>query len=213
MLYTVWRRKMVQEQVAERGITDLRVLAAMDDVPRHLFLDSALAERAYGDHPLPIGEGQTMTQPYMVAYLLEQLRLTGREKVLEIGMGSGYLSALLSRLADRVFAIEKYRSLAIPARQRLEQLNCNNVVVRIFDGTYGWRDEAPFNAIVVSAVATRLPLPLVEQLGAGGVMIIPLTTTAGQYLFRITRDGDGEVCRERLIPCSFVPLVGRYAGA
>jgi protein-L-isoaspartate(D-aspartate) O-methyltransferase len=149
----------------------------------------------------------------MVAYLLEQLRLTGREKVLEIGMGSGYLSALLSRLADRVFAIEKYRSLAIPARQRLEQLNCNNVVVRIFDGTYGWRDEAPFNAIVVSAVATRLPLPLVEQLGAGGVMIIPLTTTAGQYLFRITRDGDGEVCRERLIPCSFVPLVGRYAGA
>jgi protein-L-isoaspartate(D-aspartate) O-methyltransferase len=213
MLYTVWRRKMVQEQLAERGITDLRVLAAMDDVPRHLFLDSALAERAYGDHPLPIGEGQTMTQPYMVAYLLEQLRLTGREKVLEIGMGSGYLSALLSRLADRVFAIEKYRSLAIPARQRLEQLNCNNVVVRIFDGTYGWRDEAPFNAIVVSAVAARLPLPLVEQLGAGGVMIIPLTTTAGQYLFRITRDGDGEVYRERLIPCSFVPLVGRHAGA
>ncbi|MBN2232246.1 MAG: protein-L-isoaspartate(D-aspartate) O-methyltransferase [Deltaproteobacteria bacterium] len=213
MRYTAWRRKMVEEQVAERGITDLRVLAAMHDVPRHAFLDSALADRAYGDHSLPIGEGQTMTQPYVVAYLLAQLRLTGREKVLEIGMGSGYLSALLSRLAERVFAIEKYRSLAIPARQRLERQNCHNVVVRIFDGTYGWSDEAPFDAIVVSAVAARLPVPLVEQLAVDGVMVIPLETTTGQFLFRVTRDGDGGICRERLIPCSFVPLVGRHAGA
>ncbi|MBW1646101.1 MAG: protein-L-isoaspartate(D-aspartate) O-methyltransferase [Deltaproteobacteria bacterium] len=211
MRYAAWRKKMVEEQVVARGITDPRIVAAMIEVPRHFFLDSALAEQAYGDHSLPIGEGQTMTQPYVVAFLLDQLRLSGRERVLEIGMGSGYLTALLSRLAERVYAVEKYRSLAILARQRLERQDCHNVVVKIFDGTYGWSDEAPFDAIVVSAAARVPPKPLLEQLRPGGVMMLPLEEEdRQQYLCRITREDEKKFRREKLIPCKFVKLVGRY---
>lgn len=193
-----------------RGIDDPRIIAAMSEVPRHLFLDSALAEQAYGNHSLPIGAGQTMTQPYVVAYLLSQLNLQGHEKVLEIGMGSGYLTALLSRLADRVFAIEKHRSLAILARKRLEHQGCHNVVIKIFDGSYGWSDEAPFDAIVISAAATKPPDPLLAQLAPGGIMLLPLVETEGQQLYKITCDGEGDYRRQALIPCNFVKLVGKY---
>lgn len=213
MRYTGWRKKMVEEHVIARGIDDPRIIAAMSEVPRHHFLDSALAEQAYGNHSLPIGAGQTMTQPYVVAYLLSQLNLQGHEKVLEIGMGSGYLTALLSRLADRVFAIEKHRSLAILARKRLEHQRCHNVVIKIFDGSYGWSDEAPFDAIVISAAATRPPEPLLSQLAPGGIMLLPLVETEGQRLYKITGDGEGDYRRQSLIPCNFVKLVGKYGGS
>ena len=193
-----------------RGINDPRIIAAMSEVPRHYFLDSALAEQAYGNHSLPIGAGQTMTQPYVVAYLLNQLKLKGHEKILEIGMGSGYLTALLSRLADRVFAIEKYRSLAIMARKRLEEQGCNNVVIKIFDGSYGWNDEAPFDAIVISAAAISPPEPLLAQLAPGGMMLLPLVEAEGQKLYKITGDSEGNYSRQPLISCNFVKLVGKY---
>lgn len=212
MRYTGWRRKMVEEHVIARGIDNPRIIAAMSEVPRHYFLDSALADQAYGDHSLPIGAGQTMTQPYVVAYLLNQLKLQGHEKILEIGMGSGYLTALLSRLADRVFAIEKHRSLAIIARRRLEHQGCNNVVTKIFDGSYGWSDEAPFDAIVISAAATNPPEPLLAQLAPGGMMLIPLEAENGQQLYKITCDSEGNPSSQPLIPCNFVKLVGKYGG-
>lgn len=203
---------MVEEHVIARGIDDPRIVAAMSEVPRHYFLDSALADQAYGNHSLPIGAGQTMTQPYVVAYLLNQLQLQGHEKILEIGMGSGYLTALLSRLADRVFAIEKHRSLAIMARKRLEQQNCNNVVIKIFDGSYGWSDEAPFDAIVVSAAAISPPQPLLAQLSPGGMMLLPLVEEGGQQIYKITCDADAGYRQQPLIPCNFVKLVGKYGG-
>ena len=212
MRYTGWRKKMVEDHVVARGIDDPRIIAAMSAVPRHYFIDSALADQAYGNHSLPIGAGQTMTQPYVVAYLLSQLQLRGHEKILEIGMGSGYLTALLSRLADRVFAIEKHRSLAIMARKRLEQQGCNNVVVKIFDGSYGWGDEAPFDAIVISAAAINPPEPLLAQLAPGGMLLLPLMEEGGQQLYKITRNPDAGYCRQSLIPCNFVKLVGKYGG-
>ena len=213
MRYIGWRKKMVEEHVIARGIKDPRIIAAMSEVPRHYFLDSALADQAYGNHSLPIGAGQTMTQPYVVAYLLNQLGLKGHEKVLEIGMGSGYLTALLSRLADRVFAIEKHRSLSILARKRLENQNCHNVVIKIFDGSYGWSDEAPFDAIVVSAAAASPPAPLLEQLSPGGVMLLPLVEEDGQQLYKTTVDEAGKFSQQALIPCNFVKLVGKYGGS
>ncbi|MEA3241483.1 MAG: protein-L-isoaspartate(D-aspartate) O-methyltransferase [Pseudomonadota bacterium] len=210
MRYTGWRKKMVEEHVIARGVNDPRIIAAMSEVPRHNFLDSALAEQAYGNHSLPIGAGQTMTQPYVVAFLLNQLKLKGHEKILEIGMGSGYLTALLSRLADRVFTIEKHRSLAIMARKRLEHQDCNNVVIKIFDGSYGWNDEAPFDAIVISAAAISPPEPLLSQLAPGGMMLLPLVEAEGQQLYKITGDNEGKYSRQALIPCNFVKLVGKY---
>jgi len=213
MRYIGWRKKMVEEHVIARGIKDPRIIAAMSEVPRHYFLDSALADQAYGNHSLPIGAGQTMTQPYVVAYLLNQLGLKGHEKVLEIGMGSGYLTALLSRLADRVFAIEKHRSLSILARKRLESQNCHNVVIKIFDGSYGWSDEAPFDAIVVSAAAASPPAPLLEQLSPSGVMLLPLVEEDGQQLYKITVDEAGNFSQQALIPCNFVKLIGKYGGS
>ncbi len=213
MRYIGWRKKMVEEHVIAQGIKDPRIIAAMTEVPRHYFLDSALADQAYGNHSLPIGAGQTMTQPYVVAYLLNQLGLKGHEKVLEIGMGSGYLTALLSRLADRVFAIEKHRSLSILARKRLENQNCHNVVIKIFDGSYGWSDEAPFDAIVVSAAAASPPAPLLEQLAPGGIMLLPLVEEDGQRLYKITVDEAGKYSRQALISCNFVKLVGKYGGS
>ncbi|MCD6292029.1 MAG: protein-L-isoaspartate(D-aspartate) O-methyltransferase [Deltaproteobacteria bacterium] len=210
MDYALSRKKMVEEQIVARGLHDPRILEVMRRIPRHLFVDSGLAHQAYGDSPLPIGESQTISQPYIVAFMLSSLGLNGREKVLEIGMGSGYLTALLSGLVEKVYAIERLRSLAIPARQLLDQMECTNVLVKIFDGSYGWLDAAPFDAIAVSAVASeKPPLPLLQQLVVGGRMVIPLATDKGQYLYRITRHGDNDFQSERLLACSFVKLVGR----
>ena len=213
MDYALLRKRMVEEQIVARGMKDSRILEVMRRVPRHLFVEPGLAHQSYGDSPLPIGEGQTISQPYIVAYMLSSLGLSSTDKVLEIGMGSGYLTVLLSCLVEKVYAIERLRSLAIPARQLLDRMECNNVLVKIFDGSYGWPDAAPFDAIVVSAVASEEPpASLLGQLVVGGRLVIPLSTAQGQHLYRITRHGDNDFQRERLLGCSFVKLVGRNGG-
>ncbi len=213
MDYALLRKKMVDEQIVARGIKDQRVLEVMRQTPRHLFVDPGLAHQAYGDSALPIGDGQTISQPYIVAYMLASMALTGGEKVLEIGMGSGYLTVLLSRLVERVYAVERLRSLAIPARQLLDRLDCSNVLVKIFDGSYGWPEAAPFDAIVVSAVAVaEPPAALLEQLAVGGRLVIPLAVDQGEYLYRFTRREQGDFASERLLACSFVKLVRRHGG-
>src|ERR687884_1761675 len=167
------RTRMVDDQLARRGITDARVLAAMRRVPRHLFVTEALRDRAYGDHPLPIGEEQTISQPYIVGLMSSLLRLTGQEKVLEVGTGSGYQTAVLGALARRVCSIERLPRLADRARATLEALGVDNVWVRVGNGALGWPDQAPFERILVAAGGPSIPPPLVDQLAEGGRMILP----------------------------------------
>src|SRR4030067_2397390 len=162
------RLKMVEEQIVARGIKDSRVIAAMRKVPRHFFVEEALQGQAYSDHPLPIGEKQTISQPYMVALMTETLQLKGNEKVLEIGGGSGYQTAILADLVEKVFSIERIRSLAIKARQLLYESGYFNVEIKISDGTYGWAEEAPFDAIIVTAGAPDFPQPLLHTHGIAG---------------------------------------------
>src|SRR3989475_117532 len=168
------RLKMVEEQLVPRGITDARVLEAMRKVPRHLFLEEALADRAYEDSALPIGEKQTISQPYIVALMTQALALRPTDKVLEIGTGSGYQTAILAELAERVYSIERVKSLALQARERLDRMGCRNVAIRIGDGPYGWGDAAPFDAILVAAGSPSVPPLLVEQLREGGRLVIPV---------------------------------------
>jgi protein-L-isoaspartate(D-aspartate) O-methyltransferase len=203
------RARMVSEQLRARGIRDPRVLEAMGRVPRERFVDSAQRERAYEDTPLPIGAGQTISQPWMVARMLELARLGGSETVLEIGAGSGYQTALLAELARRVYAVERLRPLAQVAERRLGELTYRNVEVACFDGTYGWRDKAPFDAIVVAAGAPTIPVLLADQLADGGRLVIPVGARDQQRLSVVVRRGDGfDTAWET--PCTFVPLVGRY---
>ncbi len=203
------RERMVEEYVVAQGINDARVIAAMKKVPRHLFVPEALRGRAYGDSALPIGEGQTISQPSTVAYMCRALRLTGCERVLEIGTGSGYQAAVLAQLAERVFSVEKIRMLLEGARKVLDQIDCRNVLTRLFDGTYGWKEEAPFDAVIVAAGAPFVPPPLLEQLKIGGRMIIPVGERASQTLHLIHRSKDG-FRQEDLRTCSFVSLIGKY---
>jgi len=203
------RLKMVEEQIISRGIKDPRLIAAMKKIPRHLFVEEALQSQAYSDHPLPIGEKQTISQPYMVALMTEALRLTAKEKVLEIGAGSGYQTAILAELAESVFSIERIRSLAIRARELLYELGCFNVEIKIFDGTLGWAEKGPFDAIIVTAGAPDIPQPLIDQLGIGGRLVIPVGDAFSQDLIRMTKTGEG-VRREDLGGCRFVKLIGRH---
>ena len=204
------RKRMVDEQVIARGITDPRVTAAMLEVPRHRFVDDALAERAYSDRALPIGEKQTISQPYVVARSLAALRLTGTERVLEVGVGSGYQAAVLSRCVKRVFGIERIGALTQRAGKLLEELGYGNVVVRTGDGTSGWKDQAPFDAIVVAAGGPSIPEPLVEQLADGGRMVIPVDRGQdGQTLTLVEKNGNA-VTTTRLDDVIFVPLIGKY---
>jgi protein-L-isoaspartate(D-aspartate) O-methyltransferase len=200
---------MVEEQIISRGIRDSGVIEAMKKVPRHLFVEEALQSQGYSDHPLPIGEKQTISQPYMVALMTEALQLTGKEKVLEIGAGSGYQTAILAELGEKVFSIERIRSLAIRARKLLYELGYFNVEIKIFDGTYGWVEEGPFDAIIVTAGAPDIPQPLVDQLAMGGRLVIPVGDTFVQDLIRVTKTGEG-IKREDLGGCRFVKLIGRY---
>jgi len=204
------RERMVAEQLVKRGITDPRVLEAMRSVPRHLFVDEALRDRAYGDHPLPIGEGQTISQPFMVARMTELLRLTGREKVLEIGTGSGYQAAVLSRVAARVCTVERIGKLAARARQTLESIGVSNVWVRAADGTVGWADEAPFDRILVAAGGPSVPPPLLEQLAEGGRLVMPVGSEDAQRLQVVDKIG-GETRVREDSSCVFVKLIGKYA--
>jgi protein-L-isoaspartate(D-aspartate) O-methyltransferase len=203
------RSKMVEEQIISRGIRDPRVIAAMEKVPRHLFVEEALQGQAYSDHPLPIGEKQTISQPYMVALMTEALQLKEKERVLEIGAGSGYQTAILAELAERVYSIERIRSLAIKARQLLYELGYYNVEIKIFDGTYGWVEEAPFDAIMVTAGAPDIPEPLLNQLAIGGRLVIPVGDAYVQDLIRLTKMKEGTK-KEDLGGCRFVKLIGKY---
>jgi protein-L-isoaspartate(D-aspartate) O-methyltransferase len=207
--YARAREKMVREQIIGRGIKDPRVVEAMLKVPRHLFLPEALLGQAYGDSALPIGEGQTISQPYMVAYLSEALGLRGKEKVLEIGTGSGYQAAVLACLAERVYSTERIRSLLEKARKILDEIHCHNVITRLSDGSYGWEEEAPFDVIMVTAGAPSLPHPLMDQLKVGGTLVVPVGDRNCQKLIRFRREAGG-FSEEELIECNFVALVGEY---
>jgi len=210
--YVRQRRRMVETQIRARGVRDERVLAAMEKIPRHLFVEEALVDQAYNDNPLPIGEGQTISQPYIVALMTEALALTGKEKVLEIGTGSGYQTAILAELCACVFTIERIAVLAAAARRVLDGLNYYNVALRVGDGTYGWREEAPFDGIIVTAGAPRVPRVLVEQLSVGGRMVIPVGGRFTQDLLRVTRlsEDPEDVKKESLCGCRFVDLIGDH---
>jgi protein-L-isoaspartate(D-aspartate) O-methyltransferase len=210
--YEKQRKKMVDAQIRSRGIRDERVLRAMGKIPRHLFVDEGLVDQAYNDSPLPIGEKQTISQPYIVALMTEALGLGGREKVLELGTGSGYQAAILAELADRVFTIERIASLAQKARRLLESLNYYNVVIRVGDGTYGWREESPFDAILVAAGSPSIPRTLVEQLAVGGSLVIPVGGRFTQNLIKLTRlsENPEDVKKEDLGGCRFVSLIGEH---
>jgi protein-L-isoaspartate(D-aspartate) O-methyltransferase len=186
------------------------VIEVMRRVPRHLFVEEALRDRAYGDHPLPIGDGQTISQPFIVGRMTELLRLTGREKVLEVGTGCGYQAAVLAELAARVCTIERLPRLATRARETLEGLGYRNVWVRAANGTLGWPDEAPFDRILVAAGGPTVPPPLFEQLGEGGRMVIPVGDAANQVLQVIDKVHGGKRVTEDS-GCVFVKLVGKYA--
>jgi len=201
------RSRMVDEQIAYRGVTDPRVLAVMGKVPRHEFMPEALRTQAYGDHAMPIGEGQTISQPYIVALMTELLELKGDERVLEIGTGSGYQAAVLAELCQKVFTIERVKTLADKARATLDRLGYKNVVMKVYDGTYGWKDMSPFDAIIVTAAAPDVPDTLVEQLKDGGRLVIPVGERYTQVLLKVIKSPSGVVTKTS-IPCVFVPLIG-----
>ncbi len=200
---------MVQEQLVPRGITDERVLEAMRIVPRHLFVDDALQSRAYGDFPLPIAAGQTISQPYIVASMTQALHLKGEEKVLEIGTGSGYQAAVLSRLCAQVYTVERINSLLAGARKVFDTLNYFNIVSKLDDGTLGWPEYGPYDAIMVTAGGPAIPEPLVEQLVEGGRMIIPVGDQYLQTLELVEKTADGVKVME-LERVRFVDLVGKH---
>ncbi len=195
--------------IREKGIDDLEVLRAFDQVPRHLFLPEAVHHRAYEDAPLPIGYGQTASQPSLQALYLQTLRLTSKDRVLEIGTGSGYQTALLAQLAGHVYSVERIRELSVRARDALDRLRIRNVALLVGDGTIGWSRYAPYDAILVAAGAPAVPSALIEQLAPGGRMLIPVGDRAEQklVLYRRTKDG---VETEEVTRCTFVPLIGRF---
>ncbi len=201
------RRRMVQEQLIPRGITDRRVLEALAKVPRHLFVPEALWHQAYSDRPLPIGYGQTISQPYIVALMTEALELQGDERVLEVGTGSGYQAAILAELAKQVYSVERMPELARRARRILDRLGYGNVLIRVGDGSKGWPERAPFDAIIVTAGAPKVPKALLQQLKVGGRMVIPVGDEHSQELLKIVRLKDG-FQQEELGGCRFVKLIG-----
>ncbi len=207
--YSVARRRMVEEQIVARGLHDPRVIEVLGRVPRHLFVEPALQDQAYGDYPVGIGSGQTISQPYIVALMTEALQLTGVEKVLEIGTGCGYQTAVLAELAGQVYTIERIKELAFSARHVLRHLHYRNIVLRVGDGSLGWKESAPFDGILVAAGSPEIPQPLVEQLKEGGRLVVPVGNEDTQSLFRVIRRGN-KVDIEDLGGCRFVKLVGRF---
>jgi len=203
------RMRMVEQQIAARGIRDPRVLEAMRTVPREMFVSEPWRHLAYTDAPLPIEEGQTISQPYIVALMIDAAGVDSSDRVLEVGAGSGYASAVMSRVAQEVFAIERHAALAALAHERLVRIGCTNARVRHGDGTLGWPEHAPFDAIIVSAGGTEVPSPLLEQLRLGGRLIIPIGSASDQQrLLRIRRTAEHDFTQDDLGPVHFVPLIG-----
>jgi protein-L-isoaspartate(D-aspartate) O-methyltransferase len=207
--YERLREDMVKRQIETRGIADPNILAAMRKVPRHLFVSEALMDQAYGDFPLPIGEQQTISQPYIVAEMTQALQLDKEDRVLEIGTGSGYQAAILAAIAFRVYTIEKNHALFAKARRLFDKLHYHNIVTRYSDGTLGWKEESPFDAIIVTAGAPEIPSHLVSQLAMGGRLVMPVGDKYSQELVKLYRDKDG-IHRTTLGSCRFVKLVGEY---
>jgi protein-L-isoaspartate(D-aspartate) O-methyltransferase len=210
--YAAERQQMVDKQIAARGVADPRVLAAMAKVPRHRFIPSHLRDQAYGDYPLPIGEDQTISQPYIVALMTEMLELQDTDKVLEIGTGSGYQAAILGELAARVFTIDRVATLLVKAERILDSLGYTNIKTKVGDGTLGWPEEAPFDAIIVTAGAPKVPRPLTEQLALGGRLVIPVGDQWSQTLTCVRKTRDG-LKYEYHGGCRFVRLIGEHGWA
>ncbi|MBT3516186.1 MAG: protein-L-isoaspartate(D-aspartate) O-methyltransferase [Nitrospina sp.] len=201
---------MVEKQILGRGIKDLSVMEVLSRVPRHLFVNSSLQHRAYGDCPLPIGENQTISQPYIVALMTQVLDLKGGERVLEIGTGSGYQTAILAELASHVFTIERVKPLVKKTKELLEGLKYKNIVFKTFDGTYGWRDQSPFDAILISAATPSIPKSLIEQLADKGRLVAPVGERESQDLIVLNKNGN-KVMERKIGSCKFVPLIGKFA--
>jgi protein-L-isoaspartate(D-aspartate) O-methyltransferase len=206
-LFRAQRERMVRTQLAERGIRDVRVLGAMRDVPRHEFVAESLRQDAYEDHPLPIGAEQTISQPYIVAIMLQYLALQAADRILEVGTGSGYVTALLATLCAEVYSVERHAELAVAAERRLARLGYANVNVRVGDGSRGWPEYSPYDAILVSAAASEVPPLLFDQLREGGRMMVPVGPSSSQELLLIRKIG-GQAETRSLEGCRFVPLVG-----
>lgn len=207
--YERMRHGMVREQIESRGVTDPKVLEAIRKVPRHLFVSDALKDQAYGDFPLPIGEQQTISQPYIVAEMTQALNLSNKDRVLEIGTGSGYQAAILSEIAFRVYTIERIYPLFIKARKLFDKLHYHNILARYSDGTTGWIEESPFDAIIVTAGAPEIPETLVYQLEIGGRMVLPVGNEYTQDLIKLSKDEKG-IHTTNLGGCRFVKLVGEH---
>ncbi len=203
------RELMVSRQLEPRSIRDPEVLRAFREVPRHLFIPDVGLREAYGDHPVPIGKGQTISQPYIVALMTQALRLTGKEKVLEVGTGSGYQAAILALLAGTVYSLERIPQLAVQAGKVLEELGYANVIIEMGDGTLGRPENAPYDGIVVTAASPDVPPPLLEQLAEGGRLVIPVGSRFSQNLAVLEKKG-GEIVRRDVCGCVFVPLIGDH---
>jgi protein-L-isoaspartate(D-aspartate) O-methyltransferase len=206
--YDLKRQQMVEKDIRDRGLKDPVVLMVMRKVPRHLFIDESLRSRAYGDHPLPIGEGQTISQPYVVALMTETLRLKPGDRVLEVGTGSGYQAAVLAEIVKAVYTIEIRKALADRAAERLAALGYRNVKVKYGDGYFGWEEEAPFDAIIITAAANHVPPPLIKQLKEGGRLIVPLGSTVYFQTLTLATKRKGDLDVEQISPVAFVPMVG-----
>ena len=209
MKYQRLRNEMVTKQIIARGISDPRVLSAMRSVPRHMFVSEAMMDQAYGDYPLPIGEQQTISQPYIVAEMTQALQIAPEDRVLEIGTGSGYQAAILSHIAFRVYTVERIYSLYVRTRKLFDQLLYHNIVTRYSDGTTGWKEESPFDAIIVTAGAPEIPTVLVNQLAVGGRMVIPVGDRHSQDLIKLVRNEKG-IHQANLGGCRFVKLIGEH---
>jgi len=209
MDFTLLRKRMVEEQLMPRGIKDPRVLEVFSKVERHQFLPEDFRGSAYADYPVPIGEGQTISQPFIVALMTESLEVGPEDKILEIGTGSGYQAAILAELAKEVYTIERIESLAKKAEALLKDLGYNNITIKVDDGTLGWKENAPFNKIIITAASPRIPLPLTEQLAENGKLILPLGETFSQVLTLVEKKAN-QLKHQQICGCVFVPLVGKY---